>query len=130
MTMMMDLQAHHLTSESEPAEVGLDMLNNTSGIPALTPDLSRLVALAETTTTSSTTTPTSAPDTSTEPEPAPTPSSVTPLSTSIAESNNPIITYSETREGSQHIFQIPSSYNSESGDGILRITFDDCKTGC
>jgi hypothetical protein len=38
--------------------------------------------------------------------------------------------YSETTVGKQHIFQMPASYNSSTDTDMMKITFDNCKTGC
>ena len=38
--------------------------------------------------------------------------------------------YSETKVGKQHIFQMPASYNSSTDSDMMKITFDNCKTGC
>jgi hypothetical protein len=38
--------------------------------------------------------------------------------------------YSETKVGKQHIFQMPASYNSSTDTDMMKITFDNCKTGC
>ena len=49
---------------------------------------------------------------------------------SIPDPTYNIVPYSDTKSGKQHILQMPSSYDSSNDSDMLKITFDNCKTGC